>query len=212
MADREETLRKIEAFNKRAAELSKSAPTPATPPATPSGDGIDLLNAPPESLSTEQRIARQAIATQSDLEKEERQRQAVEVARQREEGKAIDKVQQAGKGVANSALDAMQPPVRWLESIPTPMGIGTILALIVLFLMAVVPVDTAGNTRLKLIWYTITGKTHLAPLTQGASGDFGPGTKTTSTTTQTSQPTVGQRVPIDLSSMPDMTGLDLFNL
>lgn len=208
MADREETLRKIEAFNARAAELQKAAPTPAVPSIPPDASGEDILTAPPESLSTAQRIERQATQTSTDLANAERQREIAERARQQAEGKAIDKVQQSGSDTVKGALDTMQPPIRWLESIPTPMGIGAILALIVVFLMAVVPVDTAGNTRLKLIWYTITGKTHLAPIV-GASGDFGPGANTPPNIINSSPK--GQNVPIDLSNMPDLTGLD-FNL
>lgn len=203
MPDRAETLRKIEEFNARAAELQKSIPTPAVPSTPPDATGADILTAPPESLSTAQRIERQAVETSTDLANQQRQRDAAEAARQKQEGKAIDQVQQSGAGAVKGALDTMQPPIRWLESIPTPMGIGTILALIVIFLMAVVPVDTAGNTRLKLIWYTITGKTHMAPL--GASGDFGPGANTTPNTFTSPK---AQNVPIDLSTMPDLSGLD----
>lgn len=211
MADsnREETLRKIEAFNQRAAELAKSAPSPVMPPVTPETSGLDLLAAPNEALSTEQRIAKQAMQTSTDAMEQDKQREAAERRRQQEEGKAIDKVQEAGRQTASGALDAAQPPIRWLESIPTPAGIGTILAIIAVFLLAVVPVDAAGNTRLKLIWLTISGKTTLKP-----TGNLPGLTNTNPTSAQTSNTntSVAQQVPIDLTNVPDLTGIDLTGL
>lgn len=213
--NRDDVTRRLEEFNKRAEEMRQaSAPMPATPPATPVP--AQLVDMPNDALSAGQRIEKQAQITTSDLNREQHEREAAERRRQLEEGNTIDKVQEAGRQTVAGALDVAQPPIRWLESIPTWGGLGLILGVIVLFLMAVVPVDQAGNTRLKLIWYTLSGKTHLRPGSSSSSGTSSSGNSNTTTLPITSTGTTPTprpgNVPIDLSNMPDMSGLDLFNL
>lgn len=222
--DREETLKRIDEFNKRAEALKRSslAQPPDVPDIsaiTPAGmkgpltdDQKRIMAAPEDSLSAADKIERQALRTQAELERENRDRARAEQQRQREETSNIQKVQDAGQRVANAALDAAEPPIKWFENRPTPFGIGVIIAIIVVFLLAIVPVDDAGNTRLKLIFLTLSGKTHLSYQdTQqgaaGASGNFG------NQSTPSVQPRqTAQNVPIDLSSVPDLSGIDFTNL
>lgn len=222
MADREETLKRIDEFNKRAEELKRSSlaqppNVPDIPSITPAGmkgpltdDQKRIMAAPADSLSAADKIERQALRTNAELEREGRERAKAEQLRQREEASNIQKVQDAGQRVANSALNAVDAPVKWFENRPTPFGLGVIIAIIIVFLLAIVPVDDAGNTRLKLIFLTLSGKTHLSytdPQSQsggGAGGGFG-GQSTTITPK-------AQNVPIDLSNMPDISGIDLTNL
>lgn len=221
MASREETLAKIDAFNKKAEEMRQAASAPPVPPEvqgiTPAGvpnavteEQKRILQAPVDTLSTAQAIEKKALQTQTELTREQHERDEAERRRQREESNTIQRMQDAGSNAASAALNAAGPPVRWLESIPTPAGLGSILAIIALFLLAIVPVNAAGDTRLKLIWYTITGKTHLNYSVGQAAGG---GTSSPGQTSQQQQSTSQiQSIPIDMSNIPDLTGLDLTNL
>src|SRR5260221_6493124 len=80
-----------------------------------------------------------------------------------------------------------------------------IVLILVFFVLAIIPVDASGNTRLYLLWLTLTGKTHgswstgtktsavgnlnTPQNTASASGDFG---NTTSTTNTNTNPGVGR--------------------
>lgn len=202
MSGKEETLRKIEEFNKRAEELKKS--DIATPPAPPSlsPEAQELLKAPEGTLTPEQQLQKQAEITSSDIAKDQREREIQESAREVEEGKAIDRVSQSSSDFVESALDKAQPTIRWLENVPTPTGLGVLLGVIVIFLLAVVPVNSAGDTRLKLLYYVLSGKAQLKP----QSPSFGGGAGGTIPTSSTSP----QNVPVDLSNIniPDLSGLD----
>lgn len=80
-------------------------------------------------------------------------------------------------GKAQESIDNRVQPIKdYLSGIPTPGGIATILIVLAFFIFAVIPVDSNGNTRLKLLWLTLTGKTHLAysGTASGATGDFSP--------------------------------------
>ena len=79
--------------------------------------------------------------------------------RLRREGKLKDVALAEGQRALRAAGNKTSPMATWLANRPTPGGIGTLLAVILVFLMAIVPVDNQGNTRLKLLWLTLTGKT-----------------------------------------------------
>lgn len=223
MASREETLRKLEDFNKRAEEARNTPPEqggiqPAGVPAAVTAEQKKIIDTPDEQLSNAERVEKKALQTEAELKREEREREAKERERQQEEKSRIQRLQDAGRNASNAALDALEPPVRWMERVPTPFGLGVILFIAIVFILAIVPVDAAGNTRLKLIWLTISGKTHLLYQDVG-SGDFG-GQNQPNTATTPNQPAPSngrvpltsqnaQNVPIEI---PDLTGLDFMNL
>jgi len=133
-------------------------------------------------------------------------------AQTKEEDQKNDPILHSGnqfKKAQNAASDAVAPAVAWLANAPTPGGMATIVLVLVFFLLAVIPVDKSGNTRLKLLWLTITGKTQLsyAPGSNGGGSNFGGGngTKTfnaTTTTPATNSSNTSQLVPITSLPVP----------
>lgn len=148
-------------------------PQKTPPPAQPTGPKINsrmsvsdiaLLQKDPATLSKEEAIRRKALETKETLrekeEADEKQRQdQLEADRKAGRFAAVGRAE-ALRGFRS--LDKATVSQRaWIMRAPTVGGIGALLAIIVLFLLAVVPVDSAGNTRLFLIWLTLTGKTTL---------------------------------------------------
>lgn len=84
----------------------------------------------------------------------------------------------AGAKVGGAALAGVQERVGavgdavtgWADRMPTPGGIGLLLAAIFILLWAVVPVN-GGHTRLTLLWMTLMGRTRMA-LTPDAGGTY----------------------------------------
>lgn len=217
MTSREETLRKIEEFNKRVEQARQEPPKPGEIPTAgtanvTSQEQKNILDVPNGNLSSADLVEKKALQTEQELKREQLAREQQENKREQDERSNVQRMQDAGKRASNAALDAAEPPIRWLERVPTPYGLGAILAIIILFLLAVVPVDSSGNTRLKLIWLTISGKTHL--LYQDQDAIFGGAQQQSSTTSGgSSQLTSGsgqpQVVPIEI---PDLAGIDFTNL
>ena len=145
---------------------------------------IALLQKDPATLSKEEVIRRTALETKETLrekeEAEEKQRQdKLEADRKAGRFAAVGRAETL-RGIR--AIDKGTAEQRaWIMRAPTVGGIGALLAIIVLFLMAVVPVDKSGNTRLFLIWLTLTGKTNLR-----LPPNVGPGSNV-NTTPDTSQ-------------------------
>lgn len=65
------------------------------------------------------------------------------------------------QGIGDTVFSAGNRLEQWAESVPTPGGIGILLALIFLFLWAIVPVN-GKHTRAELLWLTLTGRTQMA--------------------------------------------------
>jgi hypothetical protein len=169
---------KIKAFNTKATQQQQSAmggqqsqPQPqqtVTPVVTPSasmgvGD-IQLLMADPSTLSQEQLLRRDALATKENLKKADELKKKQEAdarAQALRERNARKVVTGELQNAITTGMDATTPVGRWLEARPKPGGIATLLIIIAVFLLAIVPVNSNGDTRLKLIWLTLTGKTYI---------------------------------------------------
>lgn len=146
-------------------------PEPQATPNTPtlhagmSVNDIALLQKDPATLSKDEAIRRKAIETKENLRQAEelkKQQEEQQLEQARREGKQAQVVRgELIKGL-RSADARTQGAQRWILRAPTVGGIGTLLLLIAIFLLAIVPVNTAGDTRLGLIWLTLTGKTSLA--------------------------------------------------
>src|SRR5579875_2005187 len=67
-----------------------------------------------------------------------------------------------------------------LAALPTPGGVGLLVFALIFFVWAIVPVSSGGQTRLQLLWLTLTGHTSLA--TGEAPSEQRPGTPTTAPT------------------------------
>ncbi|SRR5260221_222495 len=116
---------------------------------------------PPPGQSKEELIAQEAARTKAVRDKEAKDETA---RKKQEEEKAtlLEKSKLQADRALELAKSTTQEPRKWLESLPTPGGIATIIVILLFFLFAVIPVDSQGNTRLKLLWLSIRGNTHLA--------------------------------------------------
>jgi hypothetical protein len=170
MAD-DTNAQKIHQFN---AQQKASGAQAATPQATPvavvnptakmSVNDIQLLLADPATLSKEDLLRRQALATKENLRiAEEEKKKLDDAARKKalEQRDARKLLTGEAVNLGTSIADRASPVGNWLASKPTPGGIATLLILICVFLIAIVPVNAQGDTRLKLLWLTLTGKTHI---------------------------------------------------
>lgn len=125
---------------------------------------IQLLNTPVDQLDNEQILRREALATKENLRiaQEEKIKQDKEARKAAIQSRNIQKIATGqAANIAEGIGSRAAPAGNWMASRPTPGGIATLLIIISIFLLAVVPVRVGGPTRLKLIWLTITGKTHI---------------------------------------------------
>jgi len=155
-----------------------------------SGDG---------STPAQEKLHKKAVAKgAADTTKEDEakaQREAARIARLQEQerrrhlGKAGKVYSSISKEVQGSVTDPLiakgASAVDAVSSLKTIGGIGLLLAILVFLLFVVVQVNAAGDTRLKQFWYMLNGRAKLAGSNLGvtASGDFGPGSSNTITTT-----------------------------
>lgn len=86
----------------------------------------------------------------------------VRVVQPAEEAKG--QVTRAAEGVARG-LDAVVPdaPRRFVGGLPTPGGLFPPLLFLIVMLLAIVPMNASGDTRLALVWKALTGGAHLPP-------------------------------------------------
>jgi hypothetical protein len=159
----------IKDFNNRSRDR-KALTVPETIP------GLKETKDEKENVSVKEQITEKAIDTREQLAIENamlrNEQLRLKVEKEKQAG-VIDKVSLATDEAKEKIAQVAAPGVRFLSSLPTPGGIGVILFIIVIFLMAVIPVNAQGDTRLKLIWLTLLGRTHLAysNVTQSSSGN-----------------------------------------
>ncbi len=144
---------KIKAFNTKQAEknTNKSEALLQSSPKPP----------PPPGMSKDELIAEEAARTKAVRDKEKVD-EAARKKQEEEKATLLEKSKLQADKALELAKSTTQEPRKWLESLPTPGGIATIIVILLFFLFAVIPVDSQGNTRLKLLWLSIRGNTHLA--------------------------------------------------
>jgi len=143
-----------------------------SPSASMSVGDIQLLAADPATLSQEQLLRRDALATKENLKIADaaKKKQDADARAQALRDRNARKVLMGeGQRLIGEGLDRTTPIGRWLEGRPKPGGIATLLIIISVFLLAIVPVNANGDTRLKLIWLTLTGKTYIDYSQSGAA-------------------------------------------
>ncbi len=164
---------------------------------------------PPPGMSKEELIAAKALETEA-VRKAKAQEEADRKKKEEEDAALLEKSRLQVQKATEALKAATEEPRKWIERLPTPGGIATILIILLFFLFAVIPVDSSGNTRLKLFWLSLRGNTHLAY------------TEQTSTTDQPKEviPPPGQAsgkkeepLPVDLSMYRgvDFSLIDLFS-
>ncbi len=96
--------------------------------------------------------------TDSELAKEKSQRQSLEKAKISDRARTIGGV---ASSVSETISEKIDPTAQKIGSMPTPGGLGLLVAILLVLLWIVIPVNTQGDTRLKLLWYTLGGRTTL---------------------------------------------------
>ena len=180
-----------------------------------SKDTTDKKNAT-QPVSDNRRII-QEKAAEDPLEQ---QRLRDEEQRDREETERIDAVEALTAATSNliDNVNARVNPVKdWIARQPTPGGILALIAFIMFFVFAAIPVNQMGQTRLYLLWQTLLGRTHMqyresTPIGEvnssgiqvtGASGTFGDAYTPPTTSPQVTQSILanGNITPLNLSGL-----------
>lgn len=116
------------------------------------------------SNNVQDKIAEKATDTKEHKEQEKKLQEETEKELQSQKERNANIVQLAGthaEKVSNSINDAVETPRTWVENLPHPGGITAIIAILMFFVFAVIPVNVDGDTRLKLLWLTMIGRTTL---------------------------------------------------
>ncbi len=101
---------------------------------------------------------------------------------------------------------ATAPYLNWFANVRTPGGILTLVLILVFFLMAVTPVNSHGDTRLKLLWLTLLGQTSLKYNASNVNNTSSSNTSTTSSSSSKSTSSNGTAsVPPNIDLMTFMT-------
>lgn len=175
-------------------------PTQATPAARArQAAGRQQLAAQAQKQAAQQaqaQRAQQRIQLQAQRQAQQGQRQAVDAlqrqqrigqaqqrlqqSQQREERLQVNTLATAVEGLTERARDTGSRLEGWAANVPTYGSVGLLLAVIFIFLWAIVPVN-GGKTRAQLFWLTLTGRTRMTD-TPDAGGTYtDPGASNTGT-------------------------------
>lgn len=97
-----------------------------------------------------------------------------EVRSQHVAEEVVDAVTASAEKVGGAVGDKVTGTKEWLANLPTPGSIALLLVVILFFIWAVVPVGQNGETRLQLLWLTLTGKTSIAGEPQNTLANVNP--------------------------------------
>jgi hypothetical protein len=213
----------IDAFLEPANEVNREiAPQQKQEPEQPKSDEQTVASAARKAGDTTetaiQKAARKGnrsarkVADKNETDEEKAARLAQEQAEDEAEQARLEA--EANKSALQQALDTPGGIARrtsnWIASAPTPGGIGVLVLALLFFLWAIIPVNAAGDTRLKLLWYTLIGRTQFTEDTQvaGGSADFDNSADSTSGTGNGTGPDNGNLA----ASGPDIIILSPFEV
>ena len=161
-----------------------------------SGSSTTIKNDPTQEgtntrvSSTKETIADKAAQTQEEKDAERDAQLKAERQRQQE---VISQITDATANLVDRTQKTVNPVRDWIASQPTPGGIALLLIFIAFMAMAAIPVNAQGQTRLYLLWQSLLGRTHMRYTEGGsASGTFGNGSPTTSSSVSTANGYAGE--------------------
>lgn len=172
---------------------------------------VSSKEADKETVKTNQEVIKEKaeetkeVRAKRKAEEEEAKQQEEENATLLEQGKLL------GEELQQGIKSGSQPARDWLSALPTPGGIGMLLLALLFFMLVIIPVNANGDTRLKLLWKTITGQTYLADKIDNSSTKQGVGS-TNTTTPALPAPTIISTLPL-ITDVPStiitpMTSID----
>lgn len=134
-------------------------------------------------------LSKRAAKAAPDPEAEARKKaKEEEQAREKAEKEAAEKkalkdktIKEVVTGGANTVVSTVQPLADRVSNLSTVGGIALLLVILAILLFVLVQVNAEGDTRLKLLWYMLNGKTKLegrvVPTAAGETATPVPGTK-----------------------------------
>ncbi len=200
MAANAQKLAQIQQFNARQQAAAVKAQQPAVPAAgliahkNMSASDIALIQKSQDktqTLTADEAIHLKALETKENLRISDEQKATAAAAaleQQRKDAKLGERVVLETRQALAAAGSPIEPAANWFAHLPTPGSLATIVILLIIFVLAIVPVDDQGTTRIKLVWLTLTGKTHLRYQEGGSSSS-----NTTTTQTQQFNPVIAQQ-------------------
>lgn len=118
------------------------------------------------------------VKAHEELEAEAKREQEAAAKKQAEKDKTIKGLVTGG---ANNVVGAVQPLADRVSNLSTVGGIALLLVILAILLFVIVQVNAKGDTRLKLLWYMLNGKTKLegrvVPTAAGETATPVPGVK-----------------------------------
>ncbi|MGZ6392507.1 MAG: hypothetical protein ACXWQZ_24985, partial [Ktedonobacterales bacterium] len=129
------------------------------------GDFHTVQNDDTQPLAAQRQSAHNQSARERRADRREAQREAREQAREQER---IDRARRevAAQGEPPQQFNRFIPPqvgniTSKINALPTPGGLAPLIAALLFFVFAIVPVGAQGSTRLELIWRVLTGGAYL---------------------------------------------------
>lgn len=127
------------------------------------GDFHTVQNDDTQPLAAQRQSAHNASARERKSERREAARE------QRKQQREQDRIDRARREVASLPQEPPQlvrfaaPTIGKISNLPTPGGLFPLIAALLFFIFAIVPVGAQGSTRLELIWRVLTGGAYLPP-------------------------------------------------
>lgn len=147
-------------------------------------------------------------------EEEEKKAKEEEETREKIEHDILNRSARQIDNAKEAISFSASPFLQWLNKQPTPGGLATIIGIIIFFMLAIVPVNSNGDTRLKLLWLTLQGRTHV-DYEHIIPGSVAPSSTIVDATPTTSLPTITTpsiNPPITISSLDNIDFLSIFNM
>lgn len=136
-------MEKIKAFNQKQIDL-KNASAPPVPDS--------------EKSKADKIKEKAALKEAADLAKEEEERRLREEQARLD---AMDQMQSSISTIIDKVNMTVSPAKSWISALPTPGGLAALVIAIIVFALAVIPVDQQGHTRLYLFYQSLLGRTHM---------------------------------------------------
>src|SRR6266567_1564830 len=121
-----------------------------------------------DQTRNQNRLHERAKRTDVDLETSPREQRKLELEQARavkeqkeKEAKQRKTAGQVVRNVHEQITENVDPALDRIASLKTVGGIGLLLLILILLLFVVIPVNAAGDTRLKQLWYMVNGRTTL---------------------------------------------------
>jgi hypothetical protein len=142
-------------------ESVPAAPLAPPPPEIDDPDAY-LAEVARDQKTSEKEVARLHRKAERDAEADLSKKEQLEKQEEADARKAADRQKRGLQGAAQDTLHSVSTNTGMLAdkvgAMSTVGGIGLLVAILIFLLFVLVPVNSQGDTRLKLLWYMLNGK------------------------------------------------------